>query len=1711
MSCSLNSTRDWLKTEGYISNDNKVVKSLEPAISFILKRAKNKYATTLPESVEYNDVLFKTKAGNVGFFKPFFEWVDKENTKKTAAISEARDQNMEDARRAGIEYSDDHLFQIDGTQGSRASEETLDKVKQLAKKMGISFTDLADYLKGNPGVNSRGVNALADLTQGIIAISQGKEGIALTEEMVHIATAILEQTNPGLVKEMITQIGKFKIYKDTLNTYKDNPAYQLKNGKPNIRKIKKEAVDKLITELIILENEGSTEFPELLEEVNRSTWRKLWQKVLDFFNIAYKKANVDIFSEAVDQIIEGEIGTVEDIVVDPGEEIFYQISDAQKAIQQKILDTKNYVEKREADPDEIDVDPAFLDTEKVNNWYEFKNQDGSFTKITKRVTDRVKAWYRQKFGDKAFTDKQKAMNEFKRDEGTRFHRFFEEIHARYFNIDGTRKNNIEPRPVMNNKQDRLIYNKLEKYFVELIDSYSQEGKSPIVLSEAIIFDPKEKEAGTVDLIIIEPDGKTHVYDWKFMSVAAGARDVAWFKQGAYNIQLKTYKNILQNYYGVEQLGKNRAIPILLDIRNVKKGVGLNRQVVPMVNDISIGSVNPAEIESLKLLPVSEETESTEIPEIDKLLKKLNAVHSRISSVKVTNDQEKEFKKQRLNIIKDAIRIIQGTLNVEPLVDVISIMKREGENILSDFETLYKHGDIDQFSDKELSEFAETLQDYMAIGEAFGTIGDDITRLFYEKGSEKLAVTKQEKEAILYKKELAEKIQAESTDIRLNTETIKEVAGEFADKYIGRRNLVTGLLGIAKEIKSIGSWFRGVSDLGLAATDVLFKVVTNSKAKASRDSFERVQKLMDIRKRIMDKGGNVRDRLNKIYQKDKKGKRLNKLIYKYDRRFYETIDNLAQDPDRSRKALKTYIDVEGYMKEAKKMLSKRVTHIRKSYTDDKLIQRLIAEEIAKYDINSASFNGYNNYIIKKHPKEAWISEEYKELQKDKDLFELYNFISETNQKANEIGYIENKVKNTFLPFIRKGFAESLAWDFSLKAVKRLTDDLTIRPDDVGYGAVDELTKELVNTIPKYYTHDFTRQEDGTVDMSDVSEDLFKNLSLYVTHLERYKYLSDVEGQLTLVKKIESFKNSYKSSIIGNIVPDAKGEPLTQASNEVNTKLYTNFLNHMLYGQKYPIAANDLPLNTGKVVEFGKNLISLVTGKKFEKNENPSVTSMMKTIDAGNRYFQLKTLGFSILSGAANLFGTTIQMNTQSGVYFKAREFGRNAMNLIGNRFVNNNEREMFVQLVNTFMPLKDDPNYEKIKEAGMTSLTQASFSDMLMVFMRQPEYHVEKSIFLTLLQNSMVDENGRIVNIREYVKAKYPNRYKSSSEYRATKRKIENEITKLKNTKSIAKTKKLVDGKLEIPGLDLNNQDELQRLTNLTRRLSRNATGALADSDVNQISMNLFGKSAMVFKGWIPKLVDTRFGEFRKITDDFSVEVNEDGLTTGEKYDIGRVRLLGYVLGTSIRDKASNIINILSFNEKGIIAIDKMYEEFAQTYMKRTGKKLEFNPDTGEYTNFISKDDFIDLIRTNLRNQLKELAILLILYGITVAMPPPDDDMDRAEKNFYRFTQKVVDRFVSELSFFYNPAEFQKLLGQSAFPVLGIATDLTRFIKHSTMELTGLDISNPDLTKEEVFKKAQPIKYGAKMIPFAKELLNYGAMIDEEFAKEFDIYITDRNR
>lgn len=1568
------------------------------------------------------------------------------------------------------------------------SPEIISKVKQVINKMGVNVKDLTEYAKENPTIDESSVNAVADLAAGVIAISEAKaDESTLTEEMVHIATAIIEQRNPKLVTEMISKIGRFKIYKDTLEAYKNIPAYQLENGKPDIRKIKKEAVDKMIAIVINAQLDGvdPVDLSSIsnLQEEDASTFRRLWNMITDWFRGQYKKANIDVFSKTAETIIGGEFeGSIVDL---DSKEIYYQLTDKQKDFQRKVEDTRASLRKIETNEK---ADPLLLDEEKATSYYELL-VDGKYVRITKRVTDRVKAWYRSRFGDKRFTAQEQKDNEVKRVLGTQYHNYFEEAHARFFNEDGTRRENPGPRPKIEGSLNNQVYDKLETYYTDLIASFSENGKNPLVFSELQVYDPKNKEAGTIDLLIVEEDGTANIYDWKFMSVAKGAEDVAWYKQGAYGIQLGTYKKILLDNYGVKQVGKNRAVPIIMDLKRENPQDPTTKLEI---KGIEIGSVDPNKIDKLTLTPVSEESETTGVEVLDDVIKQLNAVQAQLSKKTATNEEERKFKVERLNILNKAIRSLRGNQNIGPLIDAISVMEREGSNIIAEYQSAYegRPADDKDLTDVQLSDFSANMREYIASSAVFGELTDNIGDLIYTKEMEQDAITEEDKQSLAQRKELLDKLRDQSESIRKSRTKIVKIAGDFSDKFIGERNLVTGLMSPERVVKGLRSLFRGLSDIGLSATDLLYKMANRAMGLAQEESLQEVNELIALQEKLKARGGNLRELVLKLYQKNTEGGIVNKLIYKYQKAFYEQVDANAQEGARSKQWLKDNVDLKAYAQEANKILKERLSRINKTYEEGALKEKLILEEQKKWDVNRRDFNGWNNYVIKRHPQEKWQSKEYLDLKKDPELFELYNWISKMNDKATEIGYIDNAVRSTFLPFVRKSMAESIAWDGSLGSISNTFGNLKARADDVGYGSINELTNELENSIPKYYTSDFSKtKEDGTNDYSDVSLDLFKNLILYTNHMNKYKYLTEVEDQLLLAKTVQQFKKNIKTGRFGNAVI-SDGRVQLEAGNTQNIKIIDDYFNNVLYGKRYAADDTDIALGRGINKVFGREIV----------NEKDTVISLQKTMDFMNRYTQMKSLGFEFISGAVNIFGGNIQVSAQAGKYFKAREVAKYEAKLLGNKFKNDDERKMFIQLIDKFMPLKDDPTYDKLVKSGMSTLTDKNFSDILFVFFRQPEQHLEKSIFMALLDNMMV-EDGKLVNIRDFVKNKYKARYNSAEEYRTLNPKINEEIAELQKTRSINATKKLEDGKLVVPGLDLNNRQELQRLTNIARTLARTATGGQTEFDNLRINMNVWTRSLMVFKGWIPKLVDTRFGEFRKVADDFNVEIGEDGMTTGERYDVGRVRLWAGLLLESIRDRSLNITNILKGNEQGLKKLDELYEKYTDQYFQKNGVQAN-----------LTKEEFADMIQTNLRNQVKELVILLNMLAISfiVGAIAPDDDDDKARKNSLRYFQRVVDKFISELMFFYNPSEMANTL-DAGMPLLGLLKDLNRFAGHSAKEITGFDISNPSKTADEVRKDAQPTKNLMKMFPLAKSFVNYLAMFDEDFAKEFDVTIPKRVR
>jgi len=273
-------------------------------------------------------------------------------------------------------------------------------------------------------------------------------------------------------------------------------------------------------------------------------------------------------------------------------------------------------------------------------------------------------------------------------------------------------------------------------------------------------------------------------------------------------------------------------------------------------------------------------------------------------------------------------------------------------------------------------------------------------------------------------------------------------------------------------------------------------------------------------------------------------------------------------------------------------------------------------------------------------------------------------------------------------------------------------------------------------------------------------------------------------------------------------------------------------------------------------------------------------------------------------------------------------------------------------------------------------------------------------------------------------------------------------------------------------------------------------------NMNKMSMNIWTRGLMVFKNWIYPLYSTRFNGIKKLgTDSFSFKIEDDGTIEGEKYDIGRANLFFKMVYETIKDRQNNINNLLKVNVEGVKKINELYDRYQETYYKKTGQRMN-----------MSKEDFADMLRTNLRNELKEINYIITLTAAMFALGilAPGDDADRATKNRFRYYEKLLDKIRDELTFFYNPNEIRSLLSGGIFPAIGVVTDALNLVNHMSEQITGMSISKEGKTPEQIREEAMPLKDLLRIVPGGKNILTFGAILSEDWAKEFDITIQKKN-
>lgn len=1642
-----------------VSNINNIIKSMNVGFNYMIKGSGKRGAVTM------DDLVLRRFKAHAKFNKArtILQYANAMEG-DVSYIHEALERETH-RRYAFFANKGDTSYQTDNMHMSKADDATIERVKMVAKKMGVSFTTLGEYLKGNPEVNGTGINALADQFKGIVAIALGKEAEAITEETVHIASAILEQTNPELITALISQIGKFKIYKKTLAAYKGKKAYQLANGKPDIRKIKREAVDKLITEVIVQESPDSESNPELLSLTILEQIKNWWKQFLSAIRGNYSLANIDMFETAASLIMDDKVdGNFGDI---KNKDIYYQTG-GNTAVD-ALYDTINEKAKEIVGP--IPETGTKGQPGYKKRHYTFKGNEVDFS-VTEKIKGNVVIPNR--------TPKQAFRDNEAKNWGSEGHEFLHKnIVENFIDDQGYALPKFTNNPI-DTKLPKKVRDLLHSFAGELISSYppgtrfqleknviNESGKETLAsMIDFVAIVPKEDENG-------EQKAKAEILDWKFTAFdETYSDDVPWYKQRDWKSQMVEYAKIITNYgISASDITKARMIPFKMTYKDInskdyKKGTTISK--------IQIGDLNNLKEAKTYLLPVAIDAESTGYDLIDELLSGLRAEHRKIFN-SVVDEADRETKNRDLNEIAKAIRLLHMKLDFKPLLSVANNYLKNATKLVESL----KGVDYSTLSEEEINaklkdiiEAKESANKYVEITRAFQLVMDP------NDAGDKILLNRFAALDVIIEDLL--------TDTTKQKRGAKNPSlGQLQAEYAMQLSIILGLsdekhktevLSNERAINKLSKSFLEASKLPAYLVHLGVNMIGKVK---NLVNFEYNDKMAEFKKVLipLEKLASAQGK-KAFYMIAKKTEKGLELYKKLDSGFIQEVQEAKAAKDKA--FFKKNMDTAKYKKVLKEALEENEKKIlsRNWYPLDIEANKKRKEvELAKLrnrlNIERDGFNGYSdkyfmylfyNSIV----EEDHYSEEFTAIKNQPETLAAWEFFTELNEEAKKLGYLD-KHSLSFFPLMEATMLERLHQTDNLGGEARdlFGDTYKMRINErQNLAKVNPETGLVDRTIPKYYT-----ATDKQVNQLSTNLDMVG--SMWIHAILEYKAAKNLEFSLLTLLDVEKSKQNL--AVANGQLIFQGGKPMSEKKDNENIAPFQAIIDDAVYFIK-----EDLNSWGAQKVASASEL----GAKSGEQAENRAV-SAKKAIRTADKLVHQLAIGLKPLIGIANWFGIHMQTFINSGNFYNFAEFEKYHAQILTNTLTK--EQKALLHLVMPLDNLVGEARRGTAREQGslIKWLSTWSFTEAMMATNSWPDRQSQFASSAAMNKNSMVVD-GKIVNIRQHLAAEDRKiKYKPETtvaQRKALEKSFNSRVKALRETKGLEKVVQIIDDKIVIPGVD-NKALADYRLK--TIEYGRKLSGLMSEDNKMGYRRDTILSSFMMFRSWMPKHIGTRVLGINK-----NLELDE--------WEYGKTRLFAKLVFTLGMRSISTINNIIIGNEAGLAYMKGMVEAKRQSYFNSTGKKLT-----------ISDEEFYDLVRTELQNQMKELLVLVSVVALTLkvsAMEPPEDATP-AEVNKYKYLAKMFNKMADEISFYYNPLSLDAFSKGSIMPSLQLTSKVASLFKHLWNETEGHIMDD-----EELIKGAHPTKYFLNLVPGASQFQNeLLPLYWPELAKELGVRVTRESR
>ena len=1580
------------------------------------------------------------------------------------------------------------------TTPSKASDVTVAKCEEFVKRMGFDWKKLTDDLYDKNG-NKVTQGASVDFFHKLVETVEGADKTQLPEESMHIAVRLIKEKDPQLFKEMMSRINKYSLYDDINAQYSKHPDYQI-DGKPNIPKIKEEAIGKILVEHIIKSEDGATEKPELLQQTQ--TW---WDKIKTFLKNIMGKQEWNPFKEAAEQFNRQE-GTFS---TDTGAEINQEdVKEEGISSYKEERDKMHQLPQEEKEGEEVanrlineNRVTSVIIPEKNINKYEI-DYNGKKVEPMYRVTTMVKQ-FKDSLYNRGKTMQEEKKSGVEAELGTRGHAYIKDIMERYVDpTTGLRRETVLPKGNITPGEEEA-YLKLEKYMKEKLDSLPKNTKyvweKTIYLPGASGIPGKSDMVGTLDWLAITPEGYGYHLDWKF-KVDHGNADTPDKMKMVHDRQMSYYAKMLKQGYGLKELKESNIVPFLFQFDKKAPLLRLTRDISPNLKKIDDYAELPLPSTQTTLFSNNNGISEVDV-EATALFNSLNK-ELEIMRKKVPSGEGYVSAMEKIQRLDHAVRDLLFKKDVNGLILASRNNIKSYENSVKDIEKVLKDPDMAKnFTKQELDDKMADLVNAHYMLETYMGMDVALNKYLKDAPSGTQALKKQFRDI----NSLAENIRNKIYNEKTKTGLIPEVVKQIAEKK-GIHNILNPELTIGQLEKLFTTYSSGRTK----SVQLLYKVISPLKSQKdilTADNAKTLEELKEKAKKWM--GGTwSKEKEKEFYQKIfryRDGQFAPRLHSKMNAEFFSTLSKKQEEYYQGKEAkidakkwILDNIDVEEYKKDFEKTRSAYQKTVNESTydLDDNKNKRIRQEKMdafdARHDISKDTAFTMSNYMLRRHPvlgdaknppKNSWYSKEYLELHKkgNEPVLDFYHYAENIAKMAGEIGIID-KHNRTFAPQIRKDVVEAAMTGVSGKGILRNMLSGVINEPGEGLH-IDPVTGNPKKEIHAAYTYDLGEEaeKDGNryISYENASNDMFSVYSMFMGEMLNYKYMSEIEGLTKAMDLVE--KN--KATLIkhgGNLIKDESGKNITTEDNKTNYEYFKKEIDRALYGLKH-----------------GEDNV----GFKFTFNGSEKYFSIPKALDKANRFYSLKVLGLNPATAASNLFGGSTNIFLRDNKFISKKDAAAGLAGVIENKLFKGEEGERFFHLLEHFVPFTESVERDLGRRMSSLEMRKWLSSDSLMSLMKNTDDFIQMGIAHAFFKNTMLD-NGKLVNIREYVKQKngFSSIYNlSEGERKAKFDKIEKEIEGLQKEKSLLTDKSISvkeDGRVEFKGLrpsptevDASEIVLRQQIQQLTRDVLGNRT----PDEMAQINTTLFGSSLMAFKGWIPRLAEQRFGGLHYHAG-------------SDTYEQGKILQLYSAISSNVDKKGKNLLNVLGYG-LGLTGDSSIVEMAKADYRK---KLLQERDKEGVYQNSMfelkmGEAEYVDQYVKGVKGAIRELAASVAMMGLFyVGLSYAMQQQKEKDKHIYgalastKAMVKLLDKLSDELLFFYSLPSAKKLVTVS-LPITSMVTDGLTLMKHGAQEI-GFDLTG----NEKEAEKNHVLKYIVDYTPVVNEVSDMFNIFSEDYHK-----------